>query len=59
MVRVVDPGDEVEHLGPLTPSEGDQLEGELDPQTGLPTTGHDDAGVAALGLAVFLAGIGF
>jgi hypothetical protein len=55
---VVDPGDEVEDLGPLTPSERDQLEGELDPESGLAGTGHDDTELVAIGLVVFLAGIG-
>ena len=55
---VVDPGDQVKDLGPVPPSEREEQESELDPQTGLATTGHNDAGAAALGLGVFLTGLG-
>jgi LPXTG-motif cell wall-anchored protein len=55
---VVDPGDQVVDVGPLSTSEREQLESDLDPAAALPATGHDDVGPAALGLAVFLTGVG-
>jgi LPXTG-motif cell wall-anchored protein len=55
---VVDPGDQVMDLGPVSPSEREQQESELDPVTGLPTTGHNDRGAAAVGFAIFAAGVG-
>jgi LPXTG-motif cell wall-anchored protein len=42
----------------VPPPEREQQESELDPESGLATTGNDDVGAVALGLVVFLTGLG-
>jgi LPXTG-motif cell wall-anchored protein len=53
--EVIDPGDKVVDLGPLSPSELMTLEEELDHQQ-MAHTGSNDSNLALVGLAVLVAG---
>jgi hypothetical protein len=56
--EVIDPGEQTVDLGPLTPSEREELEGELDQQGPLPATGSQTLDLALIGFAVIVFGVG-